>query len=112
MLGLQHKPEVIMTKQELLKDADFEQVTEAKVDSKNRVALGKVLGLSVSSYRIYRNRVGQIILDPMVTVPAYEAWLFKNKAAMKRVQAGLEDLRKGRLVKAKEDYSKHLDDKS
>ena len=112
MLGLQDKPEVIMTKQELLKDADFEQVTEAKVDSKNRVALGKVLGLSVSSYRIYRNRVGQIILDPLVTVPAYEAWLFKNKAAMKRVQAGLEDLRKGRLVKAKEDYRKYLDDKS
>ena len=101
-----------MTEQELLKDADFEKVTEAKVDSKNRVALGKVLDLSVSSYRIYRNRVGQIILDPMVTVPAYEAWLFKNKAAMKRVQAGLEDLRKGRLVKAKEDYSKYLDDKS
>ena len=71
-----------------------------------------MLGLSVSSYRIYRNRVGQIILDPMVTVPAYEAWLFKNKAAMKRVQAGLEDLRKGRLVKGKENYSKYLDDKS
>ena len=109
---MQHKLEVTMTKQDLLKDADFEKVTEAKVDSKNRVTLGKVLGLSVSSYRIYRNRVGQIILDPMVTVPAYEAWLFKNKAAMKRVQAGLEDLRKGRLVKAKEDYSKYLDDKS
>ncbi len=101
-----------MTKQELLKDADFEHVTEAKVDSKNRVALGKVLGLSVSSYRIYRNKVGQIILDPMVTVPAYEAWLFKNKDAMKRVQTGLEDLRKGRVVKAKEDYSKYLNDES
>ena len=112
MLGSQHKPEVAMTKQELLKDADFEQVTEARVDSKNRVALGKVLSLSVSSYRIYRNKVGQIILDPMVTVPAYEAWLFKNKEAMKRVQTGLEDLRKERIVKAKEDYSKYLDDES
>ncbi len=101
-----------MTKQELLKDADFEQVTEARVDSKNRVALGKVLSLSVSSYRIYRNRVGQIILDPMVTIPAYEAWLFKNKKAMEHVQAGLEDLRKGRIVKAKEDYSKYLNDAS
>lgn len=101
-----------MTKQELLKDADFVRITEARVDSKNRVALGKVLGLSVSSYRIYRNRVGQIILDPMVAIPAYEAWLFKNKEAMKRVQTGLEDLRKGRIVKAKEDYSKYLNDES
>jgi hypothetical protein len=98
-----------MTRQEILKDADFQEITEAKVDAKNRVALGKALGLRVSSYRIYRNRVGQIILDPMVTVPAYEAWLFKNKEAMKRVQEGLEDLRKGRLVKAKEDYRKYLD---
>ncbi len=99
-----------MTKQELLRDADFEEVTEAKVDSKNRVALGKVLGFPVSSYRIYRNKMGQIILDPMVTIPAYEAWLFKNKEAMKLVQEGLEDIRKGRLVKAKEDFSKYLDD--
>jgi hypothetical protein len=98
-----------MTRPGLLKDADFQEVTEAKVDAKNRVALGKVPGLRVSSYRIYRNKVGQIILDPMVTVPAYEAWLFKNKEAMTRVQDGLADLRKGRLVKAKEDYRKYLD---
>jgi hypothetical protein len=30
------------------------------------------------------------------------------KETMKLVQEGLEDLRKGRLVKAKEDYSKYL----
>ena len=93
----------------LLKDADFQEVAEARVDAKHRVALGKALGLRVSSYRIYRNKVGQIILDPLVTVPAYEAWLFKNKKAMQRVQEGLADVRKGRVVKAKEDYRKHLD---
>ena len=98
-----------MTKHDILKNADFEEVAEAKVDTKNRVALGKVFGLKVSSYRIYRNKVGQIILDPMVTVPAYEAWLFKNKDATRRVQEGLQDLRKGRLAKAKENYSKYLD---
>ena len=101
-----------MTRQDILKDANFEEVTEAKVDAKNRVALGKVLGVRVSSYRIYRNNVGQIILDPLVTVPAHEAWLFKNQEAKKRVQEGLEDLRKGRLVKAKEDYRKYLSDEA
>jgi hypothetical protein len=44
----------------------------------------------------------------MVTIPAHEAWLFKNKEAAQLVQQGLEDARKGRVVKAKEDYTKYL----
>ena len=97
-----------MTRQEILKDQNFEEVAEAKVDAKRRVALGKILAQSVSSYRIYSNTFGQIILDPMVTIPAHEAWLFKNKEAAQLVQQGLEDARKGRVVKAKEDYTKYL----
>ncbi|MBI4341161.1 MAG: hypothetical protein HY598_02640 [Candidatus Omnitrophica bacterium] len=101
-----------MIRQDILKDAEFEAVTEARVDAKHRVALGRLPGMRVSSYRVYRNRVGQIILDPLVTVPAYEAWLFKNPEAMKRVKEGLEDARKGRTVKAKEDYTKYLNDEA
>jgi hypothetical protein len=101
-----------MTRQEILKDTDFEEVAEAKVDAKHRVALGRILEASVSSYRIYRNSFGQIILDPMATVPAYEAWLFKNTKATKLLTAGLTDARNGRVVKAKEDYTKYLRDKS
>jgi len=97
-----------MTKQEILKDQNFEEVAEAKLDAKRRVALGKILVQSVSRYRIYRNNFGQIILDPMVTIPAHEAWLFKNKAAAQLVKQGLEDARKGRVVKAKEAYTKYL----
>ncbi len=97
-----------MTEHEILKDQEFEKVAEAKVDAKRRVALGKILAQSVSSYRIYRNGFGQIILDPMVTIPAHEAWLFKNKEAAQLVKQGLEDARKGRVGKAKEDYTKYL----
>lgn len=100
-----------MTKQEILKDQEFEEVAEARVDAKRRVALGKILAQSVSSYRIYRNGFGQIILDPMVTIPAHEAWLFKNTAVAQLVKQGLADARKGRVVKAKENYTKYLHDK-
>jgi hypothetical protein len=89
-----------MTKQEILKDTQFEEVAEAKLDAKHRIALGRTLGGRISSYRIYRNRVGQIILDPMVTIPAYEAWLFKNRRAFKMVTDGLKDAQEGRMVKA------------
>ena len=46
----------------------------------------------------------------MVTVPAYEAWLFKNTEAATLLTEGLKDAKKGRVVKAKEDYRKYVRD--
>ena len=43
------------------------------------------------------------------SIPVHEAWLFRNKRAADLVRQGLEDARQGRLVKAKEDFSKYLD---
>ena len=101
-----------MTKQEILRSGNFEEVAEARVDAKRRVALGRTLSQKVTSYRIYRNGFGQMILDPMVTIPAHEAWLFKNTRATRLVKQGLSDARKGRLVKAKEDYRKYARSRS
>ena len=99
-----------MLEAKIVKDAHFEEVAEVKVDSKNRVTLGKNKNTAKASiYKVYRNAIGQIILDPQVTIPAHEQWLFKNKEAMQMVQAGLEDAKKGRLVKAREDFSKYTD---
>jgi hypothetical protein len=99
-----------MTKREIVKDTEFEEVTEVKADSKNRISLGRLGQVKVFSYKVYRNSLGQFILDPQAAVPAHEAWLFKNEKAKREVQQGLLDAGKGRLVKAKEDYSKYLDD--
>ena len=96
-----------MTRHELLKDEEFVAVTEARVDAKHRVGLGKAMAHQATSFRVYRNAHGQIVLDPLVSVPAHEAWLFKNKRAAALVRQGLEDARQGRLVKAKEDFSKY-----
>lgn len=99
-----------MTKNEILKDAEFEAITEARVDSKHRVALGRTIPDQVRSFRVYRNAHGQVILDPMVSLPAHETWLFRNKRASALVQQGLEDARGGRLVKPKEDFSRYIKD--
>jgi len=100
-----------MTGKTIVKDDHFEEVAEVRADSKNRITLGKTPKLGkISSYKVYSNAIGQIILDPQVTIPAHEQWLFKNKKAAKSVLAGLEDVKKGRLVKAPEDYSKYIDD--
>ena len=97
-----------MTKHELLKDAEFEAVTEARLDAKHRVGLGKLIAGQITSVRVYRNAHGQILLDPMVSVPAHEAWLLKNPRAVALVRRGLEDAKRGRLVKAKENFSKYI----
>ncbi len=99
-----------MTKQDILKDAQFTEVTETRLDSKYRVTLGKVISGQVTSFRVYRNTHGQIVLDPLVSVPAHEAWLFQNKRASALVRKGLDDARQGRLVKPKEDFSKYAHD--
>ena len=97
-----------MIKQEILKDAEFDEITEARVDSKHRVSLGRTIPAQVMSFKVYRNTHGQIILDPMVSLPAHEVWLFKNKRASALVRQGLEDAKQGRLVKPKEDFSRYL----
>lgn len=97
-----------MTKEELLKDTAFEAVTEARVDTKQRVALGRLIAGQVTSFKVYCNAHGQIVLDPMVSIPAHEAWLFKNKRALFLVQKGLSDVKHGRVVKSREDFSKYL----
>ncbi len=95
-----------MLEKNIIKDSHFEEVTEVRVDSKNRITLGKNKNMAKASiYKVYRNAIGQIILDPQVTIPAYEQWLFKNKEVAGLVKTGLKDAKKGRLVKAREDYS-------
>ena len=72
------------------------------------VPLTQILSGQVTSFRVYRNKHGQIILDPMVSIPAHEAWLFKNTRAARLVRQGLEDAKRGHVAKAKEDYSKYV----
>ncbi len=95
-----------MFKEDIVKDSQFEIVAEVKLDSKSRITLGKSKNMvKTNIYKVYRNSIGQIILDPQVTIPAHEQWLLKNKEAVKQVKAGLEDAKKGRLIKAREDFS-------
>lgn len=91
----------------VLRDMHFTEIAETKPDSKNRVTLGKV-PVKAHHYRIYVNEAGQIILDPQMSIPASEMWLFKNKKALRSVVRGLADAKAGRLINAPEDYSRYL----
>jgi hypothetical protein len=79
------------------------QLTEigesVKPDAKKRVVLPKAVVMEGVTYCMYRNRIGQIVLDPQVTIPASEAWLFKNPEVIASVRQGLADAAKGRVSK-------------
>jgi hypothetical protein len=84
----------------IIKDSEFERVAEGiKPDAKKRIVLSKTIIPNGVTYHIYANSLGQIILDPQITVPASEAWLFQNTEVLASLRRGLKDAREGRVKK-------------
>ena len=84
----------------VLRDTELTKVADnVKPDAKKRVVLPKSLVREGITYAIYKNSIGQIVLDPQVTIPASEAWLFNNPDAMASVRRGLSDAAQGRVSK-------------
>jgi hypothetical protein len=75
-------------------------VRDIRPDAKKRVTLGKALtGLEEDvRFDVYRTGEGQIILDPQVSVPASEAWLYRNPEAIAAVRRGLQEAAEGKTV--------------
>ena len=95
-----------MTTAQLLKEQHFERITETKPDNKNRIVITKAVFVkNATSYRVYVNTMGQIFLDPMVSIPASEAWIYNNPEILKAIKDGLQAAKEGKAVKAREDYS-------
>ena len=84
----------------IIRDTNFEKLADSvKPDAKRRVVLQKVQIQEGVSYHIYSNSIGQIVLDPQVTIPASEVWLFNNPKALASVRRGLSDAAKGKVSK-------------
>jgi hypothetical protein len=82
----------------IIRSTDFQLISEfAQPDAKKRLSLGEALG-GAKAYNIYRNSLGQIILDPVRTVPASEMWLYENAEALASVKQGLRESAEGKSV--------------
>src|SRR5450755_5105467 len=82
----------------VIKNSDFQLVAEfAQPDAKKRLSLGAALA-GVTAYNIYRNVLGQLILDPVKAVPASEMWLYENTQALASVKQGLRESAEGKSV--------------
>ncbi len=70
---------------------------DVRPDSRGRVALGKALGdLDDVTFNVYRDDRGRIVLDPHVSIPASEAWLYRNPKALASVRRGLAQAAAGK----------------
>ncbi len=96
-----------MGTESVVRDGAFREVSEVQPDSKKRVVLKRVKNPG-KSYRVYQNASGQILLDPLVTIPAAEAWLYKNKEALASVRQGLKEAAEGKLSKPRS-FAKYAD---
>jgi hypothetical protein len=84
----------------VLKDTDFKKIADnVKPDAKKRVVLRSVPIQEGVSYHIYENKAGQIVLDPQITIPASEVWLFNNREALSSLKRGILDAEQGRVHK-------------
>lgn len=82
----------------VIKNSEFQLVSEfAQPDSKKRLSLGEALS-GATAYNIYRNPLGQIILDPVKAVPASEMWLYENPEALASVKRGLRESAEGKAI--------------
>ena len=82
----------------VIKDSNFQLISEfAQPDAKKRLSLGEALG-DAKAYNIYRNPLGQLILDPVKAVPASEMWLYENSRALASVKQGLRESAEGKSI--------------
>ena len=87
-----------MPASEILKNSDFRLISEfAQPDAKKRLSLGEALA-GATAYNVYRNSLGQVILDPVKAVPASEMWLYENPQALASVKQGLRESAEGKSV--------------
>jgi hypothetical protein len=86
----------------------YQKVKTVRPDSKGRITLGK-LTKEYSGYTMKESADGTILLEPLVELPAREAWLYKNKEALASVEKGLKQSAEGK-TKSLGSFAKHLED--
>jgi len=94
----------------IIRDTNLTRIAgSVKPDNRKRVILPKTLIKEGITYHIYINSVGQIVLDPQVTIPASELWLFENKEALASVDRGMAESMNGQAIN-RGSFAKYIKD--
>lgn len=97
-----------MTLAEAEFDRGFRATTQTDVDSRRRVSLGKVGRPEHSRYEVFENDLGEILLVPMVSIPAREMIIWENAQVRNSLARGIEQASMGKVVD-RGDFTQYLD---
>ena len=86
---------------------NFRHVTKAGLDSRKRIALGKVA--THEQYDIRVNDDGEILLIPLVSIPAREMIIWENSKVRADLEAAKQDIAAGRVVDGG-DFTQYIND--
>lgn len=77
---------------------EFKEIATRTIDERNRLTIGELIKGS-KRVRLYKNDRGEVLLQPIVEIPASEVWLFQNKESFESVKKGLKDASEGKISK-------------
>jgi hypothetical protein len=78
-------------------DGEFRVLkSEVQPDERGRLTIGQDV-TEGQRYRVLMNANGQIVLDPVVTIPTRELWLLRNHEAFSSVLRGIHQAQAGQL---------------
>lgn len=75
---------------------EFVEVETRTIEGRNRVTFGSLLE-GATRVRLSKNSSGEILVQPLVEIPARELWLYQNPEALKAVRVGLQAAAEGRV---------------
>lgn len=91
---------IMLMANKIIKNDKFRKIAaNIKPDAKKRIVLSRAFIAEGVTYHIYCNEIGQIILDPHVSIPASEVWLFQSDKAREAVATGLKEAAEGKITK-------------
>jgi hypothetical protein len=83
-------------------EKEFKEVGTKSIDSRKRITLGKLIQ-GYKRMRVYVNNKGDILLKPVVEIPADEIWLYEDKKILEEVLEGIKEAEQGKISDLKID---------
>jgi hypothetical protein len=74
----------------------FKEIGTRTIDERNRLTVGEILK-GFKRIRLYQSDSGDVLLQPIVEIPASELWLYQNPEAINDVREGLRDAAQGKV---------------
>ena len=87
----------------------FTRTAQADLDSRRRLSLGKIGRPEHTRYEISENSLGEILLVPLVSIPAREMIIWENSQVRTSLLLGMEQAAAGELVE-RESLAQYIDE--